>query len=224
MLARFRARLTYANVMASVAVFVSLGGSSYAAITISGKNVKDGSLTGKDVHNNSLTGSDVKDASLLSKDFKSGQLPQGAKGDKGDKGDRGAPGTAATNPGGGVLTANIGGVFPHLEYYGAVDGVSTANSDETVNQSLSPNRTIVLSNLRVLLTTAPSAGATRFIYLRMNGSQTALSCTISDLATSCSSDVGVTVPGGSRLSISVGNNGGFPALTQALVGMTVTPQ
>ena len=35
-------RLTYSNVMATIAVFIALGGSSYAAVKITGKNVKDG--------------------------------------------------------------------------------------------------------------------------------------------------------------------------------------
>jgi hypothetical protein len=98
-LAKVRARLTYANVVATVALFVALGGSSYAAISITGKNVKNSSLTGKDVKNNSLTGSDVKniksgdvsDHSLLAKDFSAGQLPAGPQGQKGDTG---VPGTA----------------------------------------------------------------------------------------------------------------------------------
>src|SRR5215210_7333795 len=90
-----RKSLSYANVMATVAVFVALGGSSYAALTITGKNVKNSSLTGADIKNSSLTTSDVKNRSLLARDFKTGQLPAGPKGDqgpKGDKGDRGDPG------------------------------------------------------------------------------------------------------------------------------------
>jgi hypothetical protein len=76
-------RPTHAVVVAYIALFVALGGSSYAAITITGKNVKNSSLTGKDIKNSSLTTSDVKNRSLLSKDFKSGQLPAGPKGDRG---------------------------------------------------------------------------------------------------------------------------------------------
>ena len=34
-----RKRLTYANVMATLAVFIALGGSSYAALTITGRDV-----------------------------------------------------------------------------------------------------------------------------------------------------------------------------------------
>jgi hypothetical protein len=36
LLSNLRARLTYANVVATLALFIALGGSSYAAITITG--------------------------------------------------------------------------------------------------------------------------------------------------------------------------------------------
>jgi hypothetical protein len=82
-LAKVRSRLTYGNVVATLALFVALGGSSYAALRITGKDVRDGSLTGKDVRNNSLTGKDVKgltsadikNGKLLAEDFAAGQLP-----------------------------------------------------------------------------------------------------------------------------------------------------
>jgi hypothetical protein len=103
-LAKLFARLTYANVVATLALFVALGGSSYAAIKITGKNVENSSLTGADVKNNSLTGRDVKsirsgdvsDHSLLAKDFRAEQLPSGPQGAKGDKGAQGAPGPSDT--------------------------------------------------------------------------------------------------------------------------------
>jgi len=95
LLSKLRPNLTYANVVSTVCLFIVLGGSAYAAVTITGKNVKNGSLTGADIKNSSLTTSDVKNRSLLARDFKTGQLPAGPKGDqgpKGDKGDRGDPG------------------------------------------------------------------------------------------------------------------------------------
>ena len=59
-----RDRLTYANVMATVAVFIALGGSSFAALRITGAQVKNHSLTGKDIKRNSLRGRQVKESSL----------------------------------------------------------------------------------------------------------------------------------------------------------------
>jgi hypothetical protein len=99
MLAKLRKRLTFANVVSVIALFVALGGSSYAAITITGKNVKNSSLTGKDIKNSSLTGSDVKNSSLSTSDiknhslratdFKAGQIPAGPRGADGKNGTNG---------------------------------------------------------------------------------------------------------------------------------------
>src|SRR3954453_265581 len=85
-MARIRSRLTYANVMATIAVFVALGGSSYAALTVTGKNIKNGSVAWADTRANSLRSLDVQDGGLLVKDFKAGQLPAGATGATGGGG------------------------------------------------------------------------------------------------------------------------------------------
>jgi hypothetical protein len=61
-------------IVACVSLFVALGGVGYAAVTITGKNVKNSSLTGKDVKNSSLTGSDVKNSSLTGSDIKNNKL------------------------------------------------------------------------------------------------------------------------------------------------------
>jgi hypothetical protein len=59
MLERIRSRLTYANVVATLALFIALGtGSAYAANTIGSSDVIDGSLTGADIQNESLVGGD----------------------------------------------------------------------------------------------------------------------------------------------------------------------
>jgi hypothetical protein len=53
---------------------VSLGGSGYAALTVSGRNIKNESITGKDVKRGSLTGSDVKRDSLGGNQVKESSL------------------------------------------------------------------------------------------------------------------------------------------------------
>ena len=107
MMRLFRRRLTFANVTSLIALFVALGGTSYAALTITGKNVKNSSLTGADIKNSSLSTKDVKNGSLLSQDFKAGQLPQGPKGDKGDKGDTGLQGPPGTNGTNGATNVTV---------------------------------------------------------------------------------------------------------------------
>ena len=65
-------RPSVATVLSLIALFAALGGTSYAAATISGKQVKNGSLTGADIKNNSVGGADVKESKL-------GQVPSAAK-------------------------------------------------------------------------------------------------------------------------------------------------
>ena len=76
MRAALRGRLTYANVMATVAVFVALGGSSYAALSLPKKSVgtkqlKRNAVTSSKVRNGAITGVDVNESSF-------GQVPSAA--------------------------------------------------------------------------------------------------------------------------------------------------
>jgi hypothetical protein len=88
----------YANVTATMALVVALGGSAYAANTIRSSDIKNGQVKRVDLANNAVTSGKVRNGTLLSKDFKSGQIPAGprgatgaigASGPKGDKGDTG---------------------------------------------------------------------------------------------------------------------------------------
>jgi hypothetical protein len=96
-MARIGSYLTYANVMATVAVFIALGGSSYAAVTLSRNSVKtqqikNGQVKTADLGRNAVTGNKVQDHSLLANDFKLGQLPAGAQGPAGERGPQGPKG------------------------------------------------------------------------------------------------------------------------------------
>ena len=96
MVRNLRRKLTYGNVVATLALFVALGGTSYAALTITGKNVRNNSLTGADIRNNTVRSADVKDRSLLARDFAARQLPSGAPGPAGATGARGPAGRPGT--------------------------------------------------------------------------------------------------------------------------------
>lgn len=86
-LTRLRSRLTYANVMATFAVFLALGGVSYAAIALP-KN----SVGAKQIKKNAVNSAKVKNHSLRAVDFKKGQLPAGKEGPRGSEGPRGPEG------------------------------------------------------------------------------------------------------------------------------------
>jgi hypothetical protein len=61
---RLRRHFTYANVMATLAVFIALGGSSYAALSLTGRDIKDRSLTQRELKRNTLGGTRIKESRL----------------------------------------------------------------------------------------------------------------------------------------------------------------
>jgi hypothetical protein len=109
-LSKLRPKLSYANVVSTLCLFILLGGSSYAAVKL-GKNA----VKSKNIAANAVTSPKVKNGSLLSQDFKAGQIPQGdrgLKGDKGDKGDTGDKGEQGQTGPPGPTFASISGDDP----------------------------------------------------------------------------------------------------------------
>ena len=142
MLASLRRRLSYANVMATMAVFIALGGSSYAALTVTSRTVKNNSLKSVDIRNNSIKSVDVRNRSLLAKDFRPGQLPAGAPGPQGPKGDPGLPGAAGakgdTGPQGEKGETGEPGTargYAYINADGSFDPARSKNVDRAVNHT-----------------------------------------------------------------------------------------
>jgi hypothetical protein len=74
MLRKLLSHLTYANVMATIAVFIALGGGAYAVSTapknsVVSKSIKNGQVKSADVQDDGLTGADINEDTL-------GQVPQ----------------------------------------------------------------------------------------------------------------------------------------------------
>jgi hypothetical protein len=59
-----RRRLTYANVMSTLAVFIALGGSAYAVGKISGSQLQNRSVSGKKLKRNTIGGATIKESRL----------------------------------------------------------------------------------------------------------------------------------------------------------------
>jgi hypothetical protein len=86
--------------VAVLALFVALGGASYAAVSlpnnsVGSKQLKPRAVTAAKIKKNAITSKKIKDRSLLARDFKAAQLPAGPTGPKGDPGTNGTNG--ATN-------------------------------------------------------------------------------------------------------------------------------
>lgn len=73
-LPRLRASVSYANVTATLALVIALGGTSYAAIRVTGKNITNNTVSSVDIRNNSLRGKDIRNSTIEGRDVKNGTL------------------------------------------------------------------------------------------------------------------------------------------------------
>ena len=109
--ARRLGRHLRSQAVAYAALFVALGGTSYAAVSVSGADVRDGSLTSADIQAGSLTGDVIQRGSIPASALapsaqrlaaKPTRGPRGKTGPRGKKGDTGATGptgpVGATGP------------------------------------------------------------------------------------------------------------------------------
>lgn len=144
-----------------VALVVAMGGTSYAAMTISSQDVENGSLTTKDVKDDSLRGVDVRDGSLRSKDFRDGDLPAGETGPVGPAGPQGEQGPAGVGRwvlvnAAGEIEAQSGG-FTLVAGYPTLENTAPAGQPSNAlraNGNVYINAGEDLSNNGVLATVA----------------------------------------------------------------------
>ena len=111
---RFCSRLSYANVAATLALFLALTGTAVAGakLLITGANVKNHSLTGVDIKNGSLGPETLSPAARMSLKGSLGPAgatgPQGQQGNPGPAGQQGQAGSQGAT-GVGVTSATVTG-------------------------------------------------------------------------------------------------------------------
>ena len=89
-LAALRGRLTYANVTASLALFVALGGTSYAAITLPRNSVGP-----KQIRTNAVRSAEIRDRTIKLADI-SRSTRTSLRGRQGPQGPAGVPRSASS--------------------------------------------------------------------------------------------------------------------------------
>jgi hypothetical protein len=104
-----RSHITYANVIATLALFIALGGVSYAALRVTGRDVVDGSLTGKDIKRKSVPVNRLKGKLPAGPAGPGGAAgPQGPQGPKGETGPAGPVDPGRFVPAAGLTTIGVG--------------------------------------------------------------------------------------------------------------------
>ena len=129
---RITKHLRFSNVIACVALFVALGGASYAAVSlpansVGAKQLQKKAVTASKIKANAVSSGKVKDGSLRAGDFKSGELPAGPRGPQGLPG---APG--ATGPSGPVKLVYRKGTSSNIAA-GAMGGYAVSCPDSAPN-------------------------------------------------------------------------------------------
>lgn len=119
-------RLTYANVVATVALVLATGGTAWAALVVTGLNVKDETLTGRDVRNGSLEAWELTSAARSYLRGRTG--PAGRDGRDGLTGRDGAQGpTGATGPAGSARAYGL------IEWNDATSSCTIAKAKNLIN-------------------------------------------------------------------------------------------
>ena len=212
-----RPRFSFGNVVATLALFIAIGGVSWAAASLPRHSVGK-----KQLKSNAVVSKKVKNGSLAAGDFKGGELPAGPKGEQGPvgeqgpKGQPGAPGATTS-----VLTGRTS--LNGSDSFFSPSGTSTAGAIESPVVILSPGVATKAGNLSVRLDASPGPAASRVFTLRVNGVDTAVTCSIANAAQTCTSGgASVTVPAGSVLSLeNDASNGPLPTGVQ--FGLTLQP-
>ena len=214
------------NALAYLALFAALSGTAWAATELEKNEVKSkhigkGQVKNSDLADSSVSSAKVADGSLLNEDFARGQLPQGPQGERGPQGLQGEQGlqgvqgqqgsSAASffSGGGRVLSADSEGEHAYCgpTTVKAVNTFCTADEGTQQNErsALSPNATIVARDLFVRQGGVTGSGGSRTYTLRVEGTDTAVSCTINESTgqTCNSGGATATIPPGSRILLHV---------------------
>ena len=74
MLSQLRQHLTYSNVMATVALFIALGGTSYAALEVGTREIRNNSVRSTDLRNGNVRGKDIRNGDVRGADLRNGDV------------------------------------------------------------------------------------------------------------------------------------------------------
>jgi hypothetical protein len=237
MLNGLRSRLTYANVMATVAVFLAFGGGAYALSGIpDGSGIYHGCVASSGALRVVTKASSCLKAKTVKRGSRRVRVPgesaiawnqQGPTGQSGAAGQPGQPGQQGQQGNAGSDASSIlTGRLEKLTDYGTFgtgtnyaypqgDTPGTGFSTEGDATELSPARTVVARDLFVKENAvSPNALGTRNYILRVNGSASTLRCSTTAGSSNPSGTIqcsdttdAVTIPPGSTIDLNADQSG-----------------
>jgi hypothetical protein len=191
-----------------LALFIALGGTSYAAIklpanSVGAKQLKKGAVTPPKV---------ARSTRRIFKGQKGARGPMGTRGPTGARGATGASGAPGSPAAGTILgSLNANGSLYYANPAEEGEYVTSA-PDDTYAVVASPNTTMVARDLFVRIDPAPGGVESVAVALRVNHADTPFACTVTGAATKCDGgSTTVTVPPGSLLSMKVQRSGAVAA-------------
>lgn len=111
LLSRVRARLSYANVSASLALFIALGGTTYAATSlprnsVGSKQIRTNAVGASELRPNAVRSTEIRNRSINLRDvaLSARDSLRGSQGPQGPPGPAGTADRAAINSGGGKVS------------------------------------------------------------------------------------------------------------------------
>jgi hypothetical protein len=209
----FLSRLTYANVVATVAVFLALGGGAYALTGIpDGGGIYHGCVASSGALRVVTKASSCLKTKTVKRGTRRVRIPgesaivwnqQGRPGVNGGQGPQGLQGPGGTGPTGSPAASLLTGRFGECRcaaFYAAPVGISTLSATESVNDTLSPAVPIVARDLSVR--SDDTVVYDRVYTLRMSAASTALTCAMPPGSFTCTDTTHtVTIPANSAISI-----------------------
>jgi hypothetical protein len=212
-------RLTYANAMATIAVFVALGAGAYAAglapDSVKSRHIVNGQVKDGDLAGDAVSSLKVADGSLLGADFAPGEVP------------------ADGSPAASMVNARV--ALPAVEFSetrfapisGVISEAETATGDDASVRMLSPPVTTVAQDLAMQV--GVSGGDLRGVSLVTGGAPSELSCGVQFSAPPCQdTNTQLTIPPNTTLSLRFNAEsgpvvGGVPATTALVTWRATTP-
>jgi hypothetical protein len=154
-----------ALVISLIALFASLGGGAYAAVSFNGKNIKSRSITGKKIKKSTITGAEVGRNKLTGKNIaesKLGKVPKAKRADSAASADHAATATTASN----AAHATTATTASNATHAASTDHATSA--DTATHADTATNATKALD--------ATTVGGARItpIYFRGSGTSTVL--------------------------------------------------